>query len=38
MDTFRGVAKRVVAASSIDVYRACGILHGSEAVLWSRCL
>lgn len=31
MDTFRGVAKRVVAASSMDVYRACGILHGSES-------
>jgi nucleoside-diphosphate-sugar epimerase len=31
MDTFRGVARRVVAASSIDVYRACGILHGSES-------
>jgi len=31
MDTFRGVAKRVVAASSIDVYRACGVLHGSES-------
>jgi nucleoside-diphosphate-sugar epimerase len=30
MDAFRGVARRVVAASSIDVYRACGILHGSE--------
>src|SRR4051812_49273877 len=30
METFRGVARRVVAASSIDVYRACGILHGSE--------
>ncbi len=30
MDAFRGVANRVVAASSIDVYRACGILHGSE--------
>jgi nucleoside-diphosphate-sugar epimerase len=30
METFRGVAKRAVAASSIDVYRACGILHGSE--------
>jgi nucleoside-diphosphate-sugar epimerase len=30
MDTFRGVAGRVVAASSIDVYRACGVLHGSE--------
>jgi nucleoside-diphosphate-sugar epimerase len=31
MDTFRGLAKRVVAASSMDVYRACGILHGSES-------
>ncbi len=30
METFRGVAKRVIAASSIDVYRACGVLHGSE--------
>lgn len=30
MRTFRGVAGRVVAASSMDVYRACGILHGSE--------
>jgi nucleoside-diphosphate-sugar epimerase len=30
METFRGVAERVVAASSIDVYRACGVLHGSE--------
>lgn len=30
MDTFRGIAERVVAASSIDVYRACGILHGTE--------
>lgn len=30
MDTFRGLARRVVGASSIDVYRACGILHGSE--------
>lgn len=30
MDAIRGVAKRVIAASSIDVYRACGILHGSE--------
>jgi nucleoside-diphosphate-sugar epimerase len=30
MDVFRGVAKRVVVASSIDVYRACGVLHGSE--------
>jgi nucleoside-diphosphate-sugar epimerase len=30
METFRGVAGRVVAASSIDVYRACGVLHGSD--------
>lgn len=30
MDTFRGIARRVVAASSCDVYRACGVLHGSE--------
>ncbi|MBV9764754.1 MAG: NAD-dependent epimerase/dehydratase family protein [Acidobacteriaceae bacterium] len=30
MRSFRGVAQRVVAASSIDVYRACGVLHGSE--------
>ena len=30
MDTFRGAAERVVVASSIDVYRACGVLHGSE--------
>jgi nucleoside-diphosphate-sugar epimerase len=30
MRTFRGVASRIVAASSMDVYRACGILHGSE--------
>jgi nucleoside-diphosphate-sugar epimerase len=30
MDTFRGVARRAIVASSIDVYRACGILHGSE--------
>jgi nucleoside-diphosphate-sugar epimerase len=30
IDTFRDRARRVVAASSIDVYRACGILHGSE--------
>ena len=30
MQTFRGAARRVVAASSIDVYRACGVLHGSE--------
>jgi nucleoside-diphosphate-sugar epimerase len=30
MTTFRGIARRIVAASSIDVYRACGVLHGSE--------
>ena len=30
MNTFRGVARRVIAISSCDVYRACGILHGSE--------
>jgi nucleoside-diphosphate-sugar epimerase len=30
MEVFRGAAGRVVALSSGDVYRACGILHGSE--------
>lgn len=30
MDTFRGLARRIVALSSGDVYRACGILHGFE--------
>ena len=30
MDTCRGAATRVVALSSCDVYRACGVLHGSE--------
>jgi nucleoside-diphosphate-sugar epimerase len=30
MRLFRGVARRVVALSSCDVYRACGVLHGSE--------
>lgn len=30
IDAFRGIARRVVAASSMDVYRACGVLHGSE--------
>jgi nucleoside-diphosphate-sugar epimerase len=30
MDHFRGMARRVVAASSCDVYRACGVLHDSE--------
>jgi nucleoside-diphosphate-sugar epimerase len=30
MAVFRGVAKRVVALSSMDVYRACGVLNGLE--------
>jgi nucleoside-diphosphate-sugar epimerase len=30
VQAFRGIAQRVVAASSMDVYRACGVLHGSE--------
>ena len=30
IEALRGSVGRVVAASSIDVYRACGILHGSE--------
>lgn len=30
MDTFRGIANRIVALSSGDVYRAAGILHGTE--------
>jgi nucleoside-diphosphate-sugar epimerase len=30
MDLFRGLAARVVALSSQDVYRACGVLHGLE--------
>jgi nucleoside-diphosphate-sugar epimerase len=30
MAVFRGAAPRVVALSSCDVYRACGVLHGSE--------
>jgi len=30
MQIFRGAAPRVVALSSCDVYRACGVLHGSE--------
>ena len=30
MNAFRGIAQRMVAASSMDVYRACGVLHGSE--------
>jgi nucleoside-diphosphate-sugar epimerase len=30
MHLFRGRARRVVAISSMDAYRACGVLHGSE--------
>lgn len=30
MEAFRGIAKRVLAVSSMDVYRACGLLHGTE--------
>ena len=30
MSAVQGIASRVVALSSIDVYRACGILHGLE--------
>jgi nucleoside-diphosphate-sugar epimerase len=30
MRLFRGATSRVVALSSCDVYRACGVLHGSE--------
>jgi nucleoside-diphosphate-sugar epimerase len=30
MATFKGVARRVVGLSSMDVYRACGIFHGLE--------
>ena len=30
MDAYRGVARRVIAVSSCDVYRSCGILHGIE--------
>jgi nucleoside-diphosphate-sugar epimerase len=31
MTVFRGATPRVVALSSCDVYRACGVLHGSES-------
>jgi nucleoside-diphosphate-sugar epimerase len=31
MDLFRGIADRIVALSSGDVYRAAGILHGFES-------
>jgi nucleoside-diphosphate-sugar epimerase len=30
MQTFRGVARRIVVASSCDVYRACNVLHGTD--------
>jgi hypothetical protein len=30
MNVARGIAGRVLALSSIDVYRACGVLHGLE--------
>lgn len=30
LDIFRGHAERIVAISSMDVYRACGVLHGTE--------
>ncbi len=30
LETFRGVAERVVVASSIDVYRGCGVLRDSQ--------
>jgi nucleoside-diphosphate-sugar epimerase len=30
MDTFRGRTEKIVAISSGDVYRACGVLHGFE--------
>jgi hypothetical protein len=30
MDVFRGIAHRIIALSSGDVYRAAGILHGGE--------
>src|SRR5436305_1681881 len=30
MQTFRDIAKDIVAISSMDVYRACGVLHGTE--------
>ena len=31
MDTFRGIAGRIIALSSMDVYRAMGVFHGLEA-------
>jgi len=31
MDTFRGIASRVVALSSMDVYRAMGVFYGFES-------
>ena len=31
MKTLRGVTRRVVAISSMDIYRACGVLHETES-------
>jgi nucleoside-diphosphate-sugar epimerase len=31
MREMRGIARRVIAISSMDVYRACGVFHGSES-------
>ncbi len=31
LDVFRGITHRVVALSSMDVYRAVGVIHGTEA-------
>ena len=31
METFRGISRRVVALSSMDVYRAMGLLQGTES-------
>jgi len=30
LEVFRGLARRLVVLSSMDVYRAAGVLHGSE--------
>jgi nucleoside-diphosphate-sugar epimerase len=30
VDAIRGIARRLVAVSSMDVYRACGVTHGLE--------
>lgn len=31
MRSFLGITKRVIVLSSMDVYRACGVLHGTES-------